>query len=281
MILKRKRAVANFLDRETGRIDNLILKRETFLGLIAEQKSATIEQLINGVLLKTRSGGHKDWFGQLPPDWSALRAKFIFRERQDRSQGGDEELLTVSHITGVTRRSEKDVNMFLAESMEGYKLVSKGDVVINTMWAWMGAMGVSSVDGLISPSYGVYSQISNRFESGYLDLLLRSRTFIAEVTRRSKGIHSSRLRLYPDAFLDMLLPFPSREAQGAVLSALKTVTRKEDNLTALNRRSLNLLREFRSSLVAAAVNAQIDVKNWSKHRVIGARAETILAETVS
>jgi type I restriction enzyme S subunit len=156
-----------------------------------------------------RADGERGWFGRLPSGWSVLRAKFLFRERQDRSERGGEELLTVSHITGVTRRSEKDVNMFLAESMEGYKLVYKGDVVINTMWAWMGAMGVSPVEGLISPSYGVYSPTSTAFESGYFDLLLRSWPFIAEATRRSKGIHSSRLRLYPDAFLDTLLPLSS------------------------------------------------------------------------
>ncbi len=221
------------------------------------------------------------WFGRLPGDWPVRRAKFLFRERQDRSASGGEELLTVSHITGITKRSEKDVNMFLAESMEGYKLVCKGDVVINTMWAWMGAMGVSPLEGLISPSYGVYSPTSGAFESEYFELVLRSRPFIAEATRRSKGIHSSRLRLYPDAFLDILLPVPSLEAQCAILTALKVATKREEKLATLSRLSLNLLREFRSSLITAAVAGQIDVLTWSKRGTIDRRLETIEAEAMS
>ncbi len=78
--------------------------------------------------------------------------------------------------------------MFLAESMEGYKLVFKGDVAVNTMWAWMGALGVSPLDGLISPSYGVYAPTGNHFTFRHLDLLLRSRPFVAEANRRSKGV---------------------------------------------------------------------------------------------
>jgi type I restriction enzyme, S subunit len=148
--LETQKAIANFLDGETARIDELIKKRQAFLDLIAEKKAALTEQAVNGNILGVPTDGKRGWFGRLPADWFVRRAKFLFRERLARSESGDEELLTVSHITGVTKRSEKDVNMFLAESMEGYKLVYKGDVVINTMWAWMGAMGVSPVEGLQS-----------------------------------------------------------------------------------------------------------------------------------
>jgi type I restriction enzyme S subunit len=278
--LDSQKAIARFLDRETSRIDRLIESRERFLNLIAEKKAVLAEQAINGNILGVPIGGEQGWFGRLPVDWAARRAKFLFRERQNRSQSGDEELLTVSHITGVTKRSEKDVNMFLAESMEGYKLVYKGDVVINTMWAWMGAMGVSPIEGLISPSYGVYSPTSDAFEFGYLDLLLRSRPFIAEATRRSKGIHSSRLRLYPDAFLDILLPVPSRAAQRSILTALKTATEREERLATLSRLSLDRLREFRSSLISMAVAGQIDVETW-KRTTTESRFESIEEEIVS
>ena len=66
-----------------------------------------------------------------------------------RSLSGEETLLTVSHITGVTPRSEKNVNMFMAETMAGYNVCHKGDLIINTMWAWMGAHWVHSpYDGI-------------------------------------------------------------------------------------------------------------------------------------
>jgi type I restriction enzyme S subunit len=49
--------------------------------------------------------------------------------------------------------------MFMAETYVGHKLCRPGDLVINTMWAWMGALGVAGVGGLVSPSYGVYRPI--------------------------------------------------------------------------------------------------------------------------
>ena len=61
-----------------------------------------------------------EWIGTTPSHWQLTRNKDFFDERGSLSLSGDETLLTVSHITGVTRRSEKNVNMFMAETMEGY-----------------------------------------------------------------------------------------------------------------------------------------------------------------
>lgn len=56
------------------------------------------------------------WLHEIPSQWIELRAKYLFREVDERSSSGNEELLSVSHKTGVTPRSQKTVTMFLAES---------------------------------------------------------------------------------------------------------------------------------------------------------------------
>src|SRR5688500_10756141 len=84
-----------------------------------------------------------------PSHWRVQRAKTLLREVDERSETGEEELLSVSHKTGVTPRREKNVTMFLAESNVGHKLCRPGDVVVNTMWAWMAAVGVSKDVGLV------------------------------------------------------------------------------------------------------------------------------------
>jgi type I restriction enzyme S subunit len=61
------------------------------------------------------------WVGSIPAHWPEKRAKYYFKEIDDRSQTGDEEMLSVSHITGVTPRSQKNVTMFKAESNVGQK----------------------------------------------------------------------------------------------------------------------------------------------------------------
>ena len=74
-----------------------------------------------------------DPLGEVPAHWEVVRNKVLFHEFDARSTTGDEELLTVSHITGVTPRSEKNVNMIMAETLEGYKKCEIGDLVINTI----------------------------------------------------------------------------------------------------------------------------------------------------
>lgn len=171
---------------------------------------------------------------------------------------GDEEMLTVSHLTGVTPRSEKEVNMFEAETTEGYKLASAGDLVINTLWAWMGAMGVARVPGIVSPAYNVYEPAPD-LDSGYIDALVRIPVFAQEVTRYSKGVWSSRLRLYPEGFFQVTLPVPPREEQARIITYIQEGTKKLDELSHVTAKTIDLLKERRAALISAAVTGQLDV----------------------
>ena len=206
--------------------------------------------------MKSQSSAAPSAVGLLPQDWPMQRAKFHFKERQERSVEGAEELLSASHITGITKRSDKDVSMFLAESTEGYKIVSQGDAVVNTMWAWMGAMGISPVDGIISPSYGVYAPISNKIDGRYFDYLVRSKPFIAEVNRRSKGVWSSRLRLYPNEFLNMRLPIPARATQRSIADFLDRTTSHINLLLENKHLMLALIQEKWTALIHDARQAE-------------------------
>jgi type I restriction enzyme, S subunit len=141
--LQGQREIADYLGPETGRLDALIGSKERWLGLVAEKRRALITRAVTRGLnpdTPIRDSGIP-WLGKIPAHWRAERTRWLFQERDWRSETGEEEMLTVSHITGVTPRSEKDVNMFEAATTEGYKRCLPGDLVINTLWAWMGAMG--------------------------------------------------------------------------------------------------------------------------------------------
>jgi len=258
--IPQQRAIANYLDRETARLDALVAAKERVLGLLAEKRRALITRAVTRGLdppAPLRDSGIP-WLGEIPAHWEIERARWLFRERDHRSETGEEELLTVSHLTGVTPRSEKDVNMFEAETTEGYKICLSGDLVINTLWAWMGAMGVSRVDGIVSPAYNVY-QPGSRLEPRYVDALVRLPVFAQEVTRYSKGVWSSRLRLYPEGFFEVFLPVPSLREQREIVSYMARETGKLDELRAATERTTALLKERRAALIAAAVTGQIDV----------------------
>ena len=261
--LHEQRAIAAFLDRETAKIDALVEEQKRLIELLKEKRQAVISQAVTKGLdpsVPMKDSGVA-WLGEVPAHWEVYRNKVLFKEIDDRSDDGVGDLMTVSHLTGVTRRSEKNVNMILAETLDGYKRGGSGDLVINTMWAWMGALGVSPCDGLFSPSYNVY-RIRNpsRLLPSYYDYLCRVQQHVTEMRSRSTGIWESRLRLYPDVFLDMRVCVPPPAEQAAIVS---TIVRRLGALDALNtaaEQGIQLLQERRSALISAAVTGKIDVR---------------------
>jgi type I restriction enzyme S subunit len=201
------------------------------------------------------------WVGSIPAHWPEKRAKYYFKEIDDRSQTGDEEMLSVSHITGVTPRSQKNVTMFKAESNVGQKRCQPGDLIINTMWAWMSALGVSNHAGIVSPAYGVYRPRSNQdYDYYYLDSLLRIEGYRSEYICRSTGIRSSRLRLYPDKFLSMPVVCPPQEEQQTIARFLKAQDRLFRKFIRNKRRFIELLKEQKQNVINQAVTRGLDPK---------------------
>ena len=258
----QQRAIADYLDRETARLDALVTAKERVLALLVEKRQTLITCAVTTGLnpdVPPRDSGVA-WLGEIPEHWTTERARWLFDERDERSDTGDEELLTVSHLTGVTPRSEKDVNMFEAATTEGYKRCAKGDLVVNTLWAWMGAMGVATVDGIVSPAYNVYVP-GTLLDSNYVDALVRLPAFAQEVTRHSKGVWSSRLRLYPEGLFAVVLPVPPLDEQHAIVDYVASSSGQLDELRKVTERSISLLKERRASLIAAAVTGKIEMEH--------------------
>jgi|688.fasta_scaffold181285_2 type I restriction enzyme S subunit len=196
--------------------------------------------------------------GEMPAHWAEKRAKYFFREVDKRSERGNEKLMSVSHKTGVTLR-KKSVTMFLAESTVGHKICRPGDIAINTMWAFMGALGIARQEGIVSPSYGVYRPLRPEIlNSEYLDRLLRTDAYKSEYIRRSTGINSSRLRLYPDQFLQIPLIYPPSEEQAAIARFLAWATNRLDRAIRAKRRIIALLNEQKQAIIHGAVTRGLD-----------------------
>ncbi|MBB0027205.1 restriction endonuclease subunit S [Ralstonia pickettii] len=199
------------------------------------------------------------WLPAVPEHWNEQRAKTFFREVDERSKTGQEELLSVSHLTGVTPRSQKKVTMFKAASYVGSKLCRPGDIVINTLWAWMAALGASRHVGIVSPAYGVYRpHHADSFNPAYLDYLLRTRAYVAEYIGRSTGIRSSRLRLYPNQFLDIALIQPPRPEQDQIVAYLRAQDAHIARFIKAKRDLIKLLIEQKLRIIDHAVTRGLD-----------------------
>ena len=201
------------------------------------------------------------WLPPVPAHWNEQRAKTFYREVDERSRTGREELLSVSHLTGVTPRSHKKVTMFKAATYVGSKLTRPGDIVINTLWAWMAALGASRHLGIVSPAYGVYRpHDAESFNPAYLDYLLRTRAYVSEYIGRSTGIRSSRLRLYPAQFLDIPLLQPPKIEQDQIVAFLRAHDAHIARFIKAKHSALSLLAEARSVLADQAIESDRTVQ---------------------
>lgn len=218
------------------------------------------------------------WLPHVPEHWNEQRAKTFFREVNERSRTGEEELLSVSHLTGVTPRSQKNVTMFKSASYVGSKLCRPGDIVVNTLWAWMAALGASRYAGIVSPAYGVYRPHNTEsFNPAYLDYLLRTRAYVAEYIGRSTGIRASRLRLYPNQFLDIALLQPPRSEQDQIVAYLRAQDVQIARFIKAKRDLIGLMAEQRGVIAQRAVSSK-ETQYPRLDRVISLRTTPIKRE---
>ncbi|MET8352668.1 restriction endonuclease subunit S [Micromonospora sp. NPDC005206] len=263
--LDAQQAMTRYLDHLDLRVGRAVNKKHQLVQLLDERRRVVSQELVTRGLRNPgeRRASGVDWLGEVPAHWDVRPAKWFYREVNERSQRGEEQLISVSHLTGVTPRASKNVTMFMAASYAGHKLCRPGDLVINTMWAWMGALGVAADTGIISPAYGVYRPLpGSSLHPAYADLLLRTRPYIDEYTCRSTGIRSSRLRLYPDRFLTVPIVCPPGEEQQEIVVRVADATRDLNAAIAATMREIELLQEYRARLIADVVTGRRDV--WAQ-----------------
>ncbi len=204
------------------------------------------------------------WLGNFPSHWDVLRIKNIFYEIDERSETGSEELLSVSHYTGVTLKKDsldnEDDNITNAETLVGYKKVAKNDLVINIMLAWNGSLGVSPYDGITSAAYCVYRcKPGNNPE--YFGYLFSTKQFQAEFRRNSTGIIDSRLRLYSDKLFGIFSVVPPKEEQDEIVAHIKTQAKKINRFIQKKQNLIELLKEQRQGIVNTEVTRE--KRNWA------------------
>lgn len=195
-----------------------------------------------------------------PASWELLRLKYLFKEINERSERGDEDLLTVSQFTGVTKTSESVGDNELvtnAETLEGYKKVSKNDLVFNIMLAWNGSLGIADTDGIVSPAYCVY-RLRHNDNPKYFHYLFRTNLFKGLFKINSTGVVDSRLRLYPDKFFALRSLHPPRKEQDAIVKFLDEKIADIDKYISAKQKLIALLNEQKAAIINQAVTKGID-----------------------
>ena len=201
------------------------------------------------------------WIGEIPRHWTVKRLKYLFTSREERSETGEEELLSVTIPDGVVRRRDyisNDDHISRSESLVGYKVCHEMDLVNNIMKMSFRCLGISNYHGIVSPAYSVFYFEGNENVPSYWNYLLRIDKFVVEYRKRSKGLQESRMRLYDDYFLDLFSYLPSLPEQQQISNYLDQKTKQIDDLIEKTQQKIELLKEKRTSLINHCVTKGLD-----------------------
>ena len=257
--LTEQQAIADYLDKKTAEIDTQISLLENKQKAYEKLKCSLIDKVVTCGLnpdVELKDSGI-DWIGEIPVHWEVKRLKSIFSECKEISSTGNEDLLSVSEYYGVARRldvMDEDEYDTRADSLVGYKICKKDDLVINIMLAWKRGLGFSDYDGIVSPAYAVYR--GKNIVPHYYHYLLRTNKYIAEFKRNSKGIIDSRLRLYSDRFFAINTIVPPLEEQLAVADYLDKKTAEIDECISLTDKKIKAYKRLKQSLIDEVVTGK-------------------------
>lgn len=256
-----QRDVERFLDTETAGIDALLAGKQRVLDFLAEKRSATIATAVTSGLdlkVKLRDSG-VPWLGEIPAHWGLRRAKFLFRQSSLPVVPG-EQIVTCFRDGQVTLRRNRREEGFTNANLEvGYQGIRQGQLVLHSMDAFAGAIGVSDSNGRCSPEYIICDPVHDGVVvPSYFGPLLRTMALAGFIQATCPAVRERAPRIRFSDFGEMHLPVPPVEEQQAIVEFLERETAKLDSVRAATERTIVLLKERRATLIAAAVTGQLD-----------------------
>jgi type I restriction enzyme S subunit len=269
-----QRVISDFLDRETAKIDTLIAKKRALIEKLSEKRSALISHTVarglpSGAARATQLPEHPiskpsglSWLGDIPAHWSLVPAKLvssIFVPQRDKPElntdGDGYPWITVEDLTvNTVYKSEKDLSVsFESARSTGSRTVPAGSVLASCV----GTFGIASIAGrelIINQQLQAY--LPTRVHPLFLSFVVRASVPYFEQMATAATI----AYVNADRFGSLPIPLPPLPEQEAIAEYLGTETSKLDRIVAKVSKAVDLLKEQRTALIAAAVTGKIDLR---------------------
>ncbi len=199
-----------------------------------------------------------EWRGDVPGHWEVVRLSAVSRPKSVVNQQ-HRELLSVYLNLGVIRFSdvnEKRTNP-TSQDLSQYQAVDPGDVVLNNQQAWRGSVGVSNLEGIVSPAYLVLA-LSSRLDPNFADLLFRDKSMVEQYVICSKGVGTIQRSLYWPHLKRIATLVPPLPEQAAIVRYLDYADRRVRSYVRSRRKLIALLEEEKQAVVNQAVTRGLD-----------------------
>lgn len=264
-IIEQKQ-IADFLDNRCSEIDAISADIQKEIETLEQYKRSVITEAVTKGLnpdVEMKDSGI-EWVGNIPAHWDVQKNKRLFAEVNNKCLATDNyTLLSVSEYYGVAPRNEKIKDGDFetrAESLDGYKICRKGDIVMNIMLAWKKATARTAYDGIVSPAYCVYR--GKGIETRYYHYVFRTNGCADYFRLHSTGIIDSRLRLYTDAFFNLNSPVPPIDEQKNIATYLDSKCEEIESIIAIKKKQMETLGSYKKSLIYEYVTGKKEVPTY-------------------
>lgn len=276
--LEEQKAILDFLDRETARIDNLIAEKQTFINLLKEKRQALISHVVTKGLdpnVKMKESGI-EWIGEVPESWVVKKIKYdVSKIEQGWSpqcestpviDGESWAVVKVGCVNGGNFNSIQ--NKKLPEDLEPKPeyTIRKGDLLVSRANAkeWVGSAAVAQEDYPMLMLCDKIYRIKLNFQKvdpNFVAYYLGSDNAREQIEIEATGTSSSMLNIGQGTILNMPIAVPAIAEQQRIIEYLKSRIDKIQSLMQETQFSIDFLLEHRTALVSAAVTGKIDVRN--------------------
>lgn len=266
---EEQKAIAEFLDDKTAKIDQLIAIKEKEIDLLKERRQILIQELVTGQKIwdgnkwtkptKTKDSG-VDWIGEIPEDWEVRKLRNCLRAVSIKNRP-DLQLLSITRERGVIVRNTEDLeenHNFIPDDLSGYKVIRKGQFGMNKMKAWQGSYGISDYDGIVSPAYFIFD-VTDKFIPEYFHLAIRSKVYVPFFTKASDGVRIGQWDLNKARMNEIPFFIPNENQQIKIVSHVNEVNEKIEYLISLKQQEIEKLKEYKTVLIDNLVTGKIKV----------------------
>lgn len=264
--LSEQKQIVQFLDSKTELIDKLISTKECKITLLKEQRTSLINQIITKGLnpnVKMKKSG-VEWIGEIPEDWKVGKLKHICRENLkslSNNTNPDYELdyIEISDVNSDGLIKNTTHYTFSESPSRCRRIVRKGDIILSTVRTYLRSIGLidNDVNDLIcSTGFSVLTPNSEIY-SKHLFYMVRTEWFISMVISKSEGV--SYPSIQSEKLMNNLILILPKDEQIRIVEYLDSKTKEIDDLVHLEQKKIDLLKEYRQSLISEVVTGKVKV----------------------
>ena len=271
-----QRAIAEYLDRQTRRIDALVAKMRLLIERLKEHRTALITRTVTRGLPpeaaraagldpspRLKSSG-VEWLGDVPQHWEVKRLEHVASINDDTLSESEDPLRPITYVDigsidstiGITEMEEM---VFDDAPSRARRLVCDGDTIVATVRTYLRAIAKVSApppEMVVSTGFAVIRP--RMLDPGFASWALREQGLVSEIVARSTGVSYPAINAPQIGVLS--IPFPPLDEQRAIAEYLDRETGGIGALVAKMGLLIERLKEYRTALITAAVTGKVDVR---------------------